>query len=422
MHQKCSAGKVRVPLNGGSFLTMRRTAGGACADLMMRKFDDRECDADAGNSYQPRLSEFAGFIEVLVLSNWLCTCTSRISSRYCISSMSTQNPQGVVSGKRSRSALMVAIACVRVLCFTMKNYTGMSVTTKRAATVSEPDERKLEAHIQQPAHAPEGAVRAAQFTDENKQSQWNKATESYRTSSLDSATMIALSDDMIAKLKRDGNYQKFELYDPEAPGNGSAQDTGTVIEYDTQELQKGELFSLGMDYDEGRVLTPDEKLQEFLPSAATSATDPEQYKRYIQVEINKLIGVAEGMNQAKEETKAGVAREVEAAGIPREFFDDIQQTTGRRDDFFAMSKADEPYEGLPRRADSAGVIQYQVDKGTGRLQRTDLGKVRRPYTWEVLNEQFSSDILRQSTDDSCISAVGQMLSNGRIKGFVPWQR
>lgn len=168
MHQKCSSGKVRVPLNGGSFLTMRRTAGGACADLMMRKFDDRECDADAGNSYQPRLSEFAGFIEVLVLSNWLCRCTSRISSRYCISSMSTQNPQGVVSGKRSRSALMVAIASVRVLCFTMKNYTGMSVTTKRAATVSEPDERKLEAHIQQPAHAPEGAVSVVSYTRKSR--------------------------------------------------------------------------------------------------------------------------------------------------------------------------------------------------------------------------------------------------------------
>lgn len=189
------------------------------------------------------------------------------------------------------------------------NYTGMSVTNQRAATVSETDERKLDAQIQRPAQAPEGAVRAAQFTDNTKQTTWTQATESYRMSIRDSATMIALTDDMIAQMKANGGYQKFELYDPKAPGNGSAQDTGTVIDYKPQELKKSTSFALGMDYEEGRhdVRTPTDKLHDFLSAAANNAANPDNYKQYIQGELDKLIGVAEGLNIAKEQTKGAVA-------------------------------------------------------------------------------------------------------------------
>jgi len=48
------------------------------------------------------------------------------------------------------------------------------------------------------------------------------------------------------------------------------------------------------------------------------------------------------------------------------------------------------------------------------LQRSDLDKLRQPYKWSVINEQFSSNVLRQSHDASCISAVGEMLTEGRI--------
>ena len=47
------------------------------------------------------------------------------------------------------------------------------------------------------------------------------------------------------------------------------------------------------------------------------------------------------------------------------------------------------------------------------LQRTDLGTVREPYKWPVL-EQLSKNAIRQSLDDSCISAVAEMLSEGRL--------
>lgn len=109
-------------------------------------------------------------------------------------------------------------------------------------------------------------------------------------------------------------------------------------------------------------------------------------------------------------------QEMELAGIPKGYFDGMQPPAGagNGDNFFAMSKADES-EGVPKKsAQSAGDIRYQVDNVTGRLQRTDLGKVREPYNWEAINERFSSDVVRQFNEDSCISAVGDMLSEGKV--------
>lgn len=60
-------------------------------------------------------------------------------------------------------------------------------------------------------------------------------------------------------------------------------------------------------------------------------------------------------------------------------------------------------------------VHYQIDKDTGRLQRTDLGKVREPYGWNVINEEFSSDVVRQKHELSCVSACGEMITNGQIK-------
>ena len=60
-------------------------------------------------------------------------------------------------------------------------------------------------------------------------------------------------------------------------------------------------------------------------------------------------------------------------------------------------------------------VHYQIDKDTGRLKRTDLGEPREPYRWPVINERMSHDVIRQSEKDSCFSAVGEMLSNGKLK-------
>ncbi|HMP50887.1 MAG TPA: hypothetical protein PKD05_04970, partial [Candidatus Melainabacteria bacterium] len=57
-------------------------------------------------------------------------------------------------------------------------------------------------------------------------------------------------------------------------------------------------------------------------------------------------------------------------------------------------------------------VHYQIDKATGRLQRTDLGEIRQPYKWPVENERFAPDIERQAEADFCVGKIGEMLSGG----------
>jgi len=84
--------------------------------------------------------------------------------------------------------------------------------------------------------------REGQFTDENKQGQWTKATEKYRTSNRHSATHECLTDEQIADLERRGLGQKFEITGLTGPGNGSAEDTGRVTDYKPQEVIKNASF------------------------------------------------------------------------------------------------------------------------------------------------------------------------------------
>ncbi|MBI1271343.1 hypothetical protein GC174_13020 [bacterium] len=59
-------------------------------------------------------------------------------------------------------------------------------------------------------------------------------------------------------------------------------------------------------------------------------------------------------------------------------------------------------------------VHYQIDKDTGRLQRTDQGEIRKQYEWPVTNERFAAEIVRQFDSDSCIAKTGEILSNGRL--------
>ncbi|MDR3615975.1 MAG: hypothetical protein P4L53_20625 [Candidatus Obscuribacterales bacterium] len=108
-------------------------------------------------------------------------------------------------------------------------------------------------------------------------------------------------------------------------------------------------------------------------------------------------------------------------------------TTG--DNFIAMSKANKTGSsselpkpgmgGFPEPLDESGKsgdivgeatrqIQYKIEKYSGRPQRTDLGKLREPYKWKTMNEHFSSDVIRQSLDDSCVAAAGEMITVGEF--------
>ncbi len=86
---------------------------------------------------------------------------------------------------------------------------------------------------------------------------------------------------------------------------GSAEQTGKVTDY--QPRQNNEhFFSLGMNYQVG---TPpaneiSDKLADFARAAARRATDPKGWQSWFDGEVKKVIGICEGLNEAKDETKA----------------------------------------------------------------------------------------------------------------------
>jgi hypothetical protein len=111
-------------------------------------------------------------------------------------------------------------------------------------------------------------------------------------------------------------------------------------------------------------------------------------------------------------------REYAYAGIPEGYFDGMKPTeVSSKDNFLAMSKIDDTASDFPARKGLNSVSDgsnFQTDKITGRLQRKDLGEIRESYQWPALNEHFSPDVVRQSLNDSCVSAVGEMLSKGQF--------
>lgn len=88
---------------------------------------------------------------------------------------------------------------------------------------------------------------------------------------------------------------------------GSAEETGTVIDYEVQKSGKN-LYALGMDY-EARPDTrlPSEKLSDFVKAAAVRVTDSDGWQKFLDGEVQKVIGIGQGLNIAKEHTKSSVA-------------------------------------------------------------------------------------------------------------------
>ena len=100
---------------------------------------------------------------------------------------------------------------------------------------------------------------------------------------------------------------RFGFFDSENGTSGSAEETGAVIEYEPMKAGDS-AYALGMDYEEGRDMrTASEKLSNFVQAAGKLATDPEVQKAYSQGQFDKLIGIGEGLNLAKNSTKAAMA-------------------------------------------------------------------------------------------------------------------
>lgn len=149
--------------------------------------------------------------------------------------------------------------------------------------------------------------REGHFTDAKKQSEWSRATEFNRVSRFDSATHECLSNEQISALKDRGLGQKFEITGLSASENLSAEDNATVIEYEPQEIVPNRTFALGLSYVGSREKIDVYKtLADFATAAGNRALDPDEWKAYIQAELDKMIGVGEGANIAKESTKSTV--------------------------------------------------------------------------------------------------------------------
>lgn len=150
--------------------------------------------------------------------------------------------------------------------------------------------------------------------------------------------------------------------------------------------------------------------------------------------IEKMRSTApEFVQQSKEMLQDYIAhnrltgQQLEYAGVHKGYFDSVTTSPSKQDSFYAMSKADGEdgvlkghrevngekgaLKGQPELVEG---VNYRVEPKTGRLQRIDLGKVREPYEWPVYNERFDPNCIRQSGDGTCMSACGEMVTNGRV--------
>lgn len=134
---------------------------------------------------------------------------------------------------------------------------------------------------------------------------------------LSEPDMIAMNEgETVAEYKaRVAQIQanRFGFFDSSEDKVSSAETTGVVIDYKPLVVVENKSFALGMDYEESHgTRSVYEKLTDFARSAGTRAADPEGLKLYIQGELDKIIGVGEGLNIAKDQTKGAVAAGWEA--------------------------------------------------------------------------------------------------------------
>lgn len=92
----------------------------------------------------------------------------------------------------------------------------------------------------------------------------------------------------------------------------------------------------------------------------------------------------------------------------------------------ALKAAEHAAETSPELAQQTKqmLLDYIKSKGLSASELEKTGEIPKGYfdslagsggSWEVLNERPSADVIQQLTPDSCVSACGEMLTNGAIK-------
>lgn len=142
--------------------------------------------------------------------------------------------------------------------------------------------------------APEAAQKGGVISEGMNQAKWRQTQQQHILEQGESATDLFYDPNFKPKEKA----AKFELVDD---GDGKS---GKFIDYKPQQLDK-KTFALGMDH-ENEPRTCTEKLSDFVAAAARRASDPAGQQKYVQDELDKIIGIGRGLNNAKEHTKASV--------------------------------------------------------------------------------------------------------------------
>jgi hypothetical protein len=143
---------------------------------------------------------------------------------------------------------------------------------------------------------PEAAQRGGVIGENVNQARWRQTQQAHILEQGESATDLFYDPNFKPKNKS----AKFELFDDSAPAESVKQ--GKFIDYEPAQLDK-KTFALGMDHENDN-RSGVQKLGDFIDAAARRASDPEQQKQYIQDELEKIVGIGRGLNNAKEHTKA----------------------------------------------------------------------------------------------------------------------
>lgn len=237
-----------------------------------------------------------------------------------------------------------------------------------------------------------------------------------------------------------------------------------IIEY--QPEQVGPMaFSLGLAYEENRTFS--QKMTDFAIAASGRLLDPEDQKAYAQQQIDKVLGIGEGLNIAKDSTKLAAVTAWNALtdgsvasflAKPHAINDPIFKAVGGTFDAMAQDpnlvnkvlvalesqivRENDKYSAMeprekgrfigevmfamfnPEGSSEAGEASLKMADGlASRVDRAEgyLGDLRGEVKagaggrWDVLNERASPDVVQQVGRMSCVSACGEMLTEGAIK-------
>lgn len=186
---------------------------------------------------------------------------------------------------------------------------------------------------------------------------------------------------------------------------------GTVIDYAPRELRQDQSFALGLAYEEKLDLrSPGEKLQQFIAAAAKNASDVHNYQQYIDGELDKLVGVGEGLNTAKEQTKAAGTAALKALtdgtaakilSKPNVINDALFGAVGKAVDVMAK----DPY-ALNKSLEALGTTITQASEHYSMLPNREKGHVIGETMFALVNPEGST-----KSGEAALQVVGTMATH-----------